>query len=234
MTVRRSLCLASGASALLLVTACGNDPERESDFALAQSTLSSALGPALSRGAGAPPQAASTPEALAAVLPQFPPGPVLRFEVPEIEQSALAFQSARNGDYVTFATVTAQTLTTRGGIVTSTRGFGWDLMSSATNGAADLVRRRSAGTVDRIYRHLSAMDDEVETVASCRIIRDSSETITVASGTRIATTRIREACTAGELSFTNLYWVTSSGTIFRSRQWVSPEVGSLEIEIVRN
>ena len=221
------------AAALLALAACGNDPSREGNFAVATSIAAAAFGPLL--GIGDEPSAAvSTPEEIAAVLPQLPPGPVLRFEVPEIEQSAIAFQLRERRGHVTFATVTGQTITTRDGIVTATRGFGWDLMSSATNGATEIIRRRGSGTVQRIFRYLDAGDDEVETVATCTISPDGSVAITVASGTRFSTTRMREVCTAGDESFTNLYWVTSSGSIPRSRQRVSAEVGALEIDVIRN
>ena len=56
----------------------------------------------------------------------------------------------------------------------------------------------------------------------------------MASGTRFSTTRMREVCTAGDESFTTLYWVTSGGSIPRSRQRVSAEVGALEIDVIRN
>jgi len=221
------------AAALFALAACGNDPTREGNFAVAGSIASAAFGPLLGFG-DEPTPAVSTPEEIAAVLPQLPPGPVLRFEVPEIEQSAIAFRLRDRRGHITFATVTGQTITTRDGIVTATRGFGWDLMSSATNGATEIIRRRGSGTVQRIFRYLDASDDEVETVATCTISPDGGETITVASGARFATTRMREACTAEGESFTNLYWVTSGGSIPRSRQRVSEEVGALEIEVIRN
>lgn len=229
---------ALAACALSLLAACGSDPDREGTFALAQAASATALGPLFGESADLPPQAANTPETLAPILAQFPPGPALRFDVLSLDQSALAFTTATNGPYRTFATVTAQTITLRGGLVTSTRGFGWDLMSSATNGAAEIIRRRGSGTVDRIYRYLSAMDDEVETVARCSIAPEGSETITLASGARFATTRLRETCEIGDQSaretFTNRYWVTAGGAIPRSEQRISDRIGALRIEVIRN
>ncbi|MEM1431485.1 MAG: YjbF family lipoprotein [Pseudomonadota bacterium] len=221
------------ATALVALAACGNDPTREGAFALAQSIAASTVGPLLGFGNEIEP-AVSTPEAIAAVLPQLPPGPVLRIEIPNLENSAIAFQISTRAGYRTFATVTGQTVTTRDEIVTSTRGFAWDIMSSATNGATQIIRRRGSGTVQRIYRYLSPMDDEFEVVATCTISPDGGERITLASGAQFSTTRMREVCQAEGESFTNLYWVTSGGNIPRSHQRISEEVGVFEIEVIRN
>lgn len=220
--------------ALLALAACGNDPRRQGTFAVAQSVAASTVGPLLGLRGEQPAPAAGTPAEIAAILPQLPAGPVLRFEVPKVEQSAIAFVAGSNGGSTTFATVTGQTITTRAQVVTATRGFAWDIMSSATNGATDLIRGRRSGTVDRIYRYLDTSDDEVETVARCAIAPAGGETITLASGDRYATTRMRESCTTPGGSFTNLYWVTAGGAIPRSHQWISPEVGLIEIEVIRN
>ncbi len=219
---------------LTLLAGCGNDPDLEGSFALVQSAAATAFGPLFGDGNGGLTPAASTPEALAPVLAQLPPGPVLRFEVPEFGQSALAYSAARNGPYRTFATVTSQTITMRGDLVTGTRGFAWDLMSSATNGAGDIVRRRGSGSVQRIYRFLGPMDDDEELVVTCTIAPDGSEGITLASGARFATTRMRETCTGEGATFTNRYWVTSGGAIPRSEQWISDRIGAFRIERVRN
>ncbi len=232
MTVSRPLRRAGAACAALALAGCGNDPARTGDLA-----VFAALGGQIAAQAGlrddTPPAAAASPAELAAILPQLPPGPVIRFELPSLGQSAIAFRAGSNADTVTLTTVTGQTVTLRGGVIVATRGFAHDLMSTELDGMSARVAARQPGPGRRLNRYLDGLDAEVTLPLDCALASEGAETVTLATGARVATTRMRETCTSGALTFNNFYWVASDGTVVRARQWISREVGELHYDRLR-
>jgi hypothetical protein len=81
--------------------------------------------------------------------------------------------------------------------------------------------------------HLDGNDRLIERQFACALRTDGREAITLVSGQRLTATRVSESCAFGGLSFQNTYWKDESGTVRRSRQWVSPIVGYAEIEVLR-
>jgi hypothetical protein len=221
------------ALAVLALGACGNDPARQGDLATFRA-FGSVVGAAIGGGGGAPAPAAASPEAVSQALAQLPDGPVLRVALPRSGQSAFAVEAARNGPYRTFATLTGQTITLRGGVLTATRGFSGDLMSSDLGGLESLVEARTPGGVRRVYRFLDGADDEVPLSAECRIARSGEETITLVSGESLATIRLVETCKGLESAWRNSYWVAGDGAVRRAHQWAGPGLGDMRIETLRD
>ncbi|MEL6207959.1 MAG: YjbF family lipoprotein [Pseudomonadota bacterium] len=226
---RLRLTLAMG---LVFLTACSNEPSRDGDFALARAVataLATNIAPGLA-GDGAPAQAATDPQVVNALLEQLPPGPVIRIDVGGFQQSSFAIVAGTNPPYRTFVTFTGQSLTFRGGVVTSTRGFAFDLASAQTGRAPELVSTRGAGENNRVYRYLTPGDDEREFPVRCEIASEGGDRVTLVSGRSFATTRMRETCQAGPFTFNNFYWVASGGRVVKSQQWLSRELGMLTVE----
>jgi hypothetical protein len=232
MMASRARRRAGAACAALALAGCGNDPARTGDFGV----LSAFTGQVASQVGlqdDTPTAAAASPAEIAAILPQLPPGPVIRFELPTIDQSAIAFRAGSNAGTVTLTTVTGQTVTLRGGVIVATRGFVYDLMSTDLAGTAGRVAARQPGPGRRANRYLDGLDAEVPLPLDCALASEGAETVTLVTGARVATTRMRETCTSGALTFNNFYWVAPGGTVVRARQWISREVGELHYDLLR-
>lgn len=217
----------------MTVAACTNDARREGDFALLAGFGAALVAPL--RTASEPrQQAASTPQAVSRVLEQIPQDvPVVRVEAPNLGQSAFAVEAGRNRGTRTFSSFSGQNFTFRNGVLIGTRGLAYDLMSIRTDNAEQLIANRQSGSVSRTYRFLDPGDDEVDFPVDCEIASEGADSTTLSSGQSFAATRMRETCQTGPFTFNNFYWVTGSGRVVRSEQWVSREVGMVRIEHVR-
>ena len=217
----------------LPLAACGNNPEQQANFTLLRTLGTTALAPLT--GGEPPRQAAATPQEIAAALQQVPAERgVIRTVLLTGDQSALAIETGLNRGARTFQTLTGQSFTFRDGVLIQTRGLGYDLMSSSLNGADRLITGRRSGAVQRIYRFLDGENAERDLPVRCRIASEGGETITLVSGRSYATTRMRETCQAGSLTFNNFYWVTGGGTVVRAHHWAGSRIGEVRVELLRD
>jgi len=155
------------------------------------------------------------------VVPR-PVGPErLRVTLPERNVQAVLGPVSRNGDVTVWQTLDGITLGLRRGLLTGTRGLGDDLMSSDVSNSLGMVHG-SAG--DGYYPHIrSYLDGEDRTVfRSFQCRREEPH----------EARRIVETCVSPRRDFTNIYWLDGNGTVFKTRQWVSPAIGYMETERV--
>lgn len=127
----------------------------------------------------------------------------------------------------------------QGGVLVSTRGLGPDLYSADPGILPDRLRRREAGPVARLHRRLDGVDTMVTRRYYCTLTLQETETILIAEIPR-STRRLEESCravggaTGADLSaepvFENVYWVGDDATVWRSRQWLGPELGYVRID----
>lgn len=164
---------------------------------------------------------------------QAVPGPLLFINLPVSGAAAPMVPFGDNRGVRTWSTAEKQTLTLRGGIVTSTRGLGDDLMQARVDPVARALAAGSGTAVARVTWHLDGNDRFILRRFSCDLRTEGRETITLVSGERIDATRVTETCAYEGESFVNTYWKQGNGTVRRSRQWISPIVGHAEIEILR-
>lgn len=218
LTAKRLL----GALALALpLAACGNDPN--------QNLFGKGMTKRLTTKKEAPKQV--TQQDVNSAL-SGTSGP-LEFITRE-DKSAWSFilQIETNGPYATFGNSARQTLTMRNGVVTSTRGLGGDLMSSDLTGVLPLIQGRRAGTATRIMRHLNGEDETVETAFSCTVTPGKMAPVKLGA-VNTSARQVTERCTSDKVTFTNTYLVDSGGRSLGSRQWLSPEQGSLLFQTLR-
>jgi len=207
-------------SALLCLAACGS--QQGLDQALFSEVIASAqrrTQPSLS-------------ETLRAEDLSGLPGPLLFLEVPSRQAEAVAGSAGLYNGHEVWATQDAITVSFQGGVLSTTRGLGNDLMSADLSEVLSaLAGRRSQAT--RAMQYLTG-EEQIETrVYLC----DYTQTPRVRTQTRFAShlaTQITETCMSSDSRIENDYWVDATGTHVKSRQWIGPVNGYLNVERIKD
>lgn len=220
--------------ATLGLAGCGNTPDRGQGWKALQAAYDTNRARSGAAGSSSGSVMAQDQQQLAVRAMKSVQGPVMVALVAETQKTAVLGVLQDNGSYRTWRTASRQTLTFKQGVLTGTRGLGFDLMSSDADASIALIRGRRSGTVQRVYRHIDGLNREVPTRMTCTVASDGADTVALATGATFAATRMKERCRADGLKVTNTYWVTGSGSIPQSIQWVSPEVGKLVLQSLRN
>lgn len=151
------------------------------------------------------PPAKLTQQGVAAVLAQTPlPAIVVNFE--QRESQAMMFEIERNGSYRTYANAQRISVTLRGGLITSTRGVGGDLMSSDSQELLPVLQSRSRGIADYNVRYLNSEDITYTYSYTCAV--HPGEPTQIVSGEINETGWVMQAvCTGtGQASPTPMWW----------------------------
>ena len=158
--------------------------------------------------------------------------PLLLVEAENIGASALLNQHARRDGTIDWRTGDNVSITLNRGVVIATRGFGDDLMSADVDQTLAMLQNRP--TAQDYPRFLSRLDGEYQTEFEsflCRRTGQDGETLN-SYGRLRQTVKITELCRNPGGSFENTYWVGSDGTMWKSRQWVSPDIQYVETELL--
>ncbi|SFJ79341.1 YjbF family lipoprotein [Jannaschia pohangensis] len=213
----RPLLIALGLT--LGLTACGNNPVK-SPLVIAGGSLLGVVRP------GQP-----VPDARQVLSPQLiaaSPVSALLVIQKTADSGFTVIPVASNRGTVQWAAGDDRGLLRRDGVLVGTRGYGFDLM---TADIAPLVAAFAAGggsDVQRVNRYLTG-EGLIETrdyLCDVRLI--GNETLDI-YGKRHATRVFEEDCRATGGDFVNRYWVESNGTVRKSIERISPEVGDFEI-----
>jgi hypothetical protein len=213
---------ASLLAAVLIVTGCGNTPGQVDHVQMltqliprgqpGSDTVQSVTDPAL--------LLSQTTEPLTLVRPDNGSTPFYLLGVRD------------NGVYRTYITGTRQSMTMLQGIVTGTRGLGWDLMASDITPLLARLRSGQDGPAQRVMHYLDGEDVIRDLVLDCIIAFGS--TVRVQAGETDQTgRRMTETCETGPLRFENSYVVTAAGQVIQSKQWLSPGAGSMTFDVLR-
>ncbi|WP_294620098.1 YjbF family lipoprotein [uncultured Roseovarius sp.] len=198
----------------------------------------STAGLAIVKGALIPKQEAKTPNAaqMAAAMQQSLQAtdePLAFVVLPKRQAITIMPRIETNGAYATHGTSDRRSVTLKRGMLTATRGFGEDLMSSGVDASLALVRGRKAGTVQRVQRYLDGENQTVVLETTCQITPGGKVRYQVGELDRQAV-KVRETCKAQTTRFTNSYQVDAhTGRILQAQQWVSPMNGSVIIQHLR-
>src|SRR5690606_13025303 len=119
-----------------------------------------------------------------------------------------------------------KTVTLYDGSLIATKGFGNDLSSAR-------VPAVRAGTQDVLREHFYLGGDELMRRKQyfCDF-RDGGRQRINLLGVPFNTTLVVETCRGEDDTFENSYWFAKGGSIVKTLQWASPEIGSLLIEVV--
>ncbi len=162
-------------------------------------------------------------------------GPLALLHLKKTETTTVLRQIETNGPYRTWAAYGSserRSLTTKAGLITATRGLGFDLMSSDVNGVLPLISGRRNGTARRVQRYLNGENIIYEIAADCTVSRGPTQALKIGLNTRNVTEMVAR-CTTPEHEFTNTYQVTGDGRIVQARQWLSPAYGYAFIQQIR-
>ncbi|UWR35713.1 YjbF family lipoprotein (plasmid) [Sulfitobacter sp. W027] len=149
-----------------------------------------------------------TPE----VRAQLGNGPFMVAQLGEGDRTSLLLQAGRNRDVVTYVTPDGISVNLRQGVLISTRGLGFDLMSA--NVSEVLASLRQGGSAVRIHRYLDGEDQIVIKSFICDYVGNIN---------------ITESCYGNDQTFENRYRM-SAGRVVVSRQWIGPQIGYISLE----
>lgn len=146
-----------------------------------------------------------------------------------LERNALTtfvLVSERDGDRL-WRTRDNVTISTRGGLLTSTRALGGDLMSADIAESQALVLAGQPGLAVRVHRYMDGQNGiEIDSYV-CEISPRGGEDLAL-DGVQFRASVIAETCTNPGNDFENFYWV-SGGAVVQSLQWVGPDVGAISM-----
>lgn len=121
----------------------------------------------------------------------------------------------------------------RDGVLIGTKGLGGDLRSADAQSVLAGFDGQGGGGERLLTLDRSDGSAQVVTFA-CDMTQLGRETIQIVDQ-RVSTYHIREDCVYDNASFTNEYWVeTSGGRMRKSRQWVGPIFGYMDLVRLKN
>lgn len=155
------------------------------------------------------------------------PGPLMLMRFERNKTIAVLRRIETNGQYWTWTTwgrLERRSITTKRGVVTATRGLGWDLMLSDVDHLLAMVETLGDGIRQQKLRHLDGENRIVESVADCAFTPDEPERYTAGTLDQTAV-RVDVFCKTASGSFNNYYLVSRSGQILQANQWLGPNLG---------
>ena len=159
---------------------------------------------------------------------------MIRVKVGAAANGSILTARTLNGGYATYSSTNQQTVTLFGALVTAHRGIGFDLLSVAHAPNDPLAVRTPLddwpSAVRRDYRLLGNGPDGTVLSVNCAFRVGPPFPITqveVTYETRI----VQESCT-GDATFQNLHMVDEDGNVWRTAQWVGPQMDQFEIEVL--
>lgn len=153
---------------------------------------------------------------------------VLIAELPSLKVAAVVVAVAQNGGVTTWQAGDGVAVSTKGGLLLSTRGIGNDLMSSSVDGPLAAItgggkaygKGYGVGTAIREHRHLDGEDQLVLRRFECTYAHSKFY--------------VAESCASTNLSkkmmIENQYWLDPAGAIWRSKQWAGVRNGYMLLE----
>ena len=212
--VKRSLILLMA----LALCACGSDKTATEGFRIGAAAVATML-----KGKNNQP----APPSLTRAAFDESGNPLIRARIEKVGDIAYLGKINEGRGVITWASVDGSALSLRDGVVIATRGLGTDLMSSAVPSANDLAH---ASSVPRRQYYLFGGETEQLRAFECQIADAGPERIVVLQLAYDTRHRIESCTDDSGLAFENHYWFDNRAIIRQSRQWISPDVGFLELQ----
>lgn len=228
-------------AALLALSACGNEQ------AESMRVIKQAMGNVWPFGGGdevaeATAEAAQTPSQITRAQIEAAGTAMIRARLATEASRSIMSAATDNGGYVSYISRFGQTVTMRGSLVTGSRGLGYDLLSLQPGAPDPVAQARPLAqwpaSVARIY-YFPGDDgpegDPLQVTCSYAVGEQRKiEIIEIAyTGTQVEESCAGTDVDGTDIAFTNYHFVDSrSGMIWRSMQWLGPQQGFLDIEIL--
>lgn len=203
----------------------------ETEATMGKTLTQAALGAVKARASSAktPDPGAQASGLLEAI--QSADGPVLLVSVPARDSLAAITPLSQNGSVTTWASQDGLTLSTRGGLVVATRGFGDDLLSVSTAETQTAIAAGGGQYNKTISLFAIGEAPSRKQLFTCTLRESGLEALQILAQS-VRAQRYDEECRAPGANFNNAYWV-AGGKIVQSSQWVSPTIKSLAIQAVK-
>jgi len=203
----------------LIVSGCGTSKEKNvhvksSVFGSAIKVIAGMLKPS---AAPVDPRLQITRQAIDAS-----PVPVLFASIKARNAFATLSSAGKNRDVETWISADGISLSFAQGILTSTRGLGYDLMASEVSETIESLKS-GRRTALRVHDYLNGEDQIIRRSFYCSFRSEGHENLHII-GLKKLTKHIIESCQNPEFSLENHYWITANGKILQSRQWVGPKI----------
>ncbi|MFD1882833.1 YjbF family lipoprotein [Paracoccus pacificus] len=222
----------AGSAALLAVLAlagCSSktveDQNKSSLFGSLRQAVSQTVASRRGGDEAAAAQTPDSPQDIAARALAANPGPLILAGLESSGATQAMAVIGENNGVRTFATTNMQALLLRRGMLTGTKGLGHDLSAAEIRGSEALIRARRAGSATRTMYFIGGDGLERPLPVNCQIAPGAA----AGPGQRVV-----ESCEGYGVKFQNNYLVTSGGGIPVSRQWISPNLGYVTIQILRD
>lgn len=142
--------------------------------------------------------------------------PLLIVELPKQKVAAVVIYTTENRGHVTWTAPDGVAVYTKGGVLSGTRGVGYDLMHSHIDGPHAIITGSGTGSATRIQTYLDGENQQVTIRLECHYSRDKLF--------------VTESCEGKDLSIENYYWLNKKRQVQSSRQWAGVRNGYMLIE----
>lgn len=174
-----------------------------------------------------PPPPPNLVEVLSVKALQSDADPLTTFQLDSVEVGTVLRNIETNGSYKTWnpwGTTQRVTITTKHGMITSTRGLGNDLMSADVDDVLALVLNGEEGTVQYQQRYLDGNHAIRDVEVVCEVTRGYEQYVEFGEINEPAH-QMFSSCINENIIFDDLFIVSLDGRILQLRQWVGPVLG---------
>lgn len=210
-----------GVALVLALSACGD---------LERGSAASLIGPNLRASSASnetpDPRSVITPEAVAAVGK-----PVAFIDVrgPKVSSSSAIVQILPGDPARWESPDKSLAFILQGGLPVRSHGLVFDLAGADVSATLAALRSGTPQHLRREMRDLDGENHEIVRAFDCSFAPEGTETLHIL-GTPRKTTRYREACSNGDLTFENRYWRGADDILWKSHTWLSDGAGMITIE----
>lgn len=156
--------------------------------------------------------------------------PLIRARVENTSQFTLLYVAQTNGASQVWLSPDNASVTMRSGLMTQTRGLGYDVYSVSAPQMLNLLEGRgTVGPGKRTHRMMDGSNSITPVPYDC-VISDLGAKNLVVLERKFNARHFREECANESVQFINDYWQDTSGVMRASRQWISPEFGYIFTE----
>lgn len=142
--------------------------------------------------------------------------PLLIVELPKQKVAAVVVYTTENRGHVTWTAPDGVAVYTKGGVLSGTRGVGYDLMNSHVDGPHAIITGSGNGAATRVQTYLDGENQQITVRFECHYNRDKLF--------------VTESCETKGLSVENYYWLNKNRQVQSSRQWAGARNGYMLIE----